>query len=33
LRGEIKNQNAVDQTIEIIEWYLEMNPDTPILLR
>ena len=25
LEGEIKNQNALDKTIEVIEWYLEIN--------
>jgi hypothetical protein len=29
LEGEIKNQNAVDKVIEVIEWYLELNPDPP----
>lgn len=33
LEGDIRNQRALDQTIEIIEWYLEMNPDTPSLMR
>jgi hypothetical protein len=33
IEGDIKNQKAVDQTIEIIEWYLETNPDPPILIR
>ena len=25
IEGEIKNQNALDKTIEVIEWYLEIN--------
>jgi hypothetical protein len=33
IEGNINNKVALDKTIEIIEWYLEMNPDLPTLVR
>jgi hypothetical protein len=33
IEGNITNKVALDKTIEIIEWYLELNPDPPTLMR
>jgi hypothetical protein len=33
IEGDIKNQRAFEETIELIEKYLEDHPDTPTIIR